>query len=502
MTTSLFSHATKLSQQLKDKSEAYWIKRGQQQALSLFQQASTRIPAYKDYLKKRNVPSQKVKTIKDFQKVPPVDKDNYLRQYSLPQLCWDGNFKGESWVFSATSGTTGNPYYFPRTTLQDEQYALTAELYLRNNFQIHKYSTLYINTFAMGIWIGGLFTYQAIKLVAEKGTYNLSIANPGIYKAEILNTVKNLANHFDQVIIGGYPPFIKDIIDEGAQEGINWKQHRLGIIFSAEGFTEEFRDYIIEKTGIKNPFTGTLNHYGTVDLGTMAHETPLSILVRRLTHPQPHAYRDIFFNPEKTPTLCQYLPEMFYFESHNQSLLCTANAGIPLIRYNLHDIGGVCTREQFSKVLDSQGITLEHEIDKYDLSKYIQNLPFVYVYERTNFTVKLYGANIHAETIRTGLQHKQLIPYITGKFVMQINYDNQQSQYLQIHLELKPKVKSELKLMESIQQILVQHLCIINSEYRSNYSSQPQKQIPKIRLWQHGHPEYFKSGVKQKWVVS
>src|SRR6202034_2208750 len=113
--------------------------------------------------------------------------DNYLRKYRREELCWDGQFSEGQWVISTTSGSTGEPFYFPRTNFQDEYYALTAELYLRENFQIHHHKTLYINAFAMGAWIGGLFTYEAIHRVAQRG-YALSVINPGIYKAEVINS--------------------------------------------------------------------------------------------------------------------------------------------------------------------------------------------------------------------------------------------------------------------------------------------------------------------------
>ena len=64
----------------------------------------------------------------------------------------------------------------------------------------------------MGAWIGGVFTYEAIRMVAENGKYPLTIYTPGIFKDEIFKAVENLSPKFDQTIIGGYPPFIKNLI--------------------------------------------------------------------------------------------------------------------------------------------------------------------------------------------------------------------------------------------------------------------------------------------------
>jgi phenylacetate-CoA ligase len=128
----------RLERDLKTKPETYWQRRGETRALLLFQQMAKRVPAYKDYLKKHKVNPAKIKTIADFKHIPTVDKRGYLKQYDLEKLCWDGKFSTKQWTLSSTSGTTGEPFYFPRTEAQDRQYALSAELYLRSNFQIHK----------------------------------------------------------------------------------------------------------------------------------------------------------------------------------------------------------------------------------------------------------------------------------------------------------------------------------------------------------------------------
>ena len=180
----------------------YWEKRGESFALQYFKKISQNIPAYNKFLKSKKIDPKQIKTISDFKKIPLVDKKNYLKKYPYEDLFVDSKFADKHWVISSTSGSTGVPFYFPRTDEQDLQYALTAELYLLTNFQINKKTTLYINGFAMGVWIGGLFTYQAIKHVASENKYKLSIINPGINKTEILNAVKKLGSYFDQIIIG------------------------------------------------------------------------------------------------------------------------------------------------------------------------------------------------------------------------------------------------------------------------------------------------------------
>ena len=268
---------------LKTKKESYWLARGKKMQFALFHDMAKRVPAYKHFLKKNRIDPKRIRTHDDLATVPAIDKDNYLRKYNLAQLSWDGKLSDEYHVISSTSGSSGEPFYFPRTTLQDEQYALLAELYLRTNFQIHKKRTLYINAFPLGVWIGGLFTYAAVATVGARGTYPLSLINPGINITGVLRAVKKFSKEYDQIIIASYGPFLKDILDEGTKEGIKWSNLNVGFIFSAEGFSDSFREHILTHTNKKNKLTASLNHYGTVDLGTMSHETPLAILWFRET---------------------------------------------------------------------------------------------------------------------------------------------------------------------------------------------------------------------------
>jgi phenylacetate-CoA ligase len=469
-------------------------------ALELFRQMSQRVPAYVDFLAKNNFDPKTVKKIEHFNNIPIIDKDNYLRAYPLEMLCWDGDFKGQPWVISSTSGSTGEPFYFPRSSSQDEYYAVTAETYLRENFQIDKKSTLYIDAFAMGAWIGGVFTYEAVNRVAKKG-YPLSIITPGINKAEVISSVRRLGPNFDQVIIGCYPPILKDIIDLGIEEGLDWAKYNLGVVFSAEGFSEEFRDYIIQKASLANVFTSTLNHYGTVDLGTMSHETPLSILIRRQAVNNNALMADLFPRTHKQPTLTQYLPEMFSFEAAEGQLLCSSYSGLPLVRYDLKDNGGVLKLAEAERKYKAHGLDLHKEAKIAGLDQHTWNLPLVYLYERSDFSVTLIGGNIYPEEIRKALLDKRLHSFLTGKLSLEVVNDKKMNNKLVVHVELRKGVKPSATIRKVITASIVDVLLRENSEYLSNYSVYGKKLWPQIKLWPHEHPLHFSGLGKQKWVV-
>lgn len=493
------TNASKLQGELKVRPEPYWDARGRQMALGLFHEMSERVPAYKDFLKKNSFDPTKVKSMRDFKSIPLIDKDNYLRKYPREMLCWDGKFTEKKWVFSSTSGSTGKPYYFPRTPLQEHQLALSTELYLRENFNIQDKTTLYVDAFAMGAWIGGLFTYESIKIIASKG-YKISIITPGIHKQEVINSIENLGKDFDQVIIGCYPPMMKDILDLGAEQGLDWSQYNLGLVFSAEGFGETFRDHVHQIAGITNVYTGSLNHYGTVDQGTLGHETPITTLVRRYAAKDNTLFHNLFGPSRKQPTLVQYLPELFYFEAVQNRVICSSYSGLPLVRYDVKDAGGVLSNRQIEKSFLRSNLDITKLLAHEAIANHRWNLPFVYLTERDDFSVKLAGGMIYPEEIRKALLDKEIAHRVTGKFTMEVVLDKQMQQKLVIHIEDRKTSGSDKDLAQTIQKRVVETLLAENSEYFSNFKYFGSKLWPKIILWPYEHPLHFGGKGKQKWV--
>jgi len=467
--------------------------------LECFKEAK-QIPAYKDFLKRENYKIPAIKTILDFKLLPMPSKSNYLRSYPFDKLFIKNQFVDIPRVFSATSGSTGEPFYFPRTEIQDKQYQIYAELYLRNNFNIHKKKTLYIDAFPMGPWIGGVFTYEVITRIARESQYPLSIITTGIDTASIIKTVKKMGQYYDQIIIGAYGPFTKDILDTGIDEGINWRQYNIKFIFSAEAFPESFRDYVGNIVGSKNIFLDTLNHYGTVDLGTMSYETPICILIRKLAEKNKFLYKKIFGDTIKIPTLTQYLPELFYFESVNGNLYCTSESAIPLIRYNLEDRGNVIGFNEMKSIFKEVNIDLLKEAQKCNIQESIWELPFVYVFERSDFSVSYYAFQVYPGPIRKILLQKDVQKKVTGKFTMESGFSWKQNPQLVVSIELKKNILPSKQLSKNITKLVHNQLLKTHSEYRETVNHFGTKAHVSVILLENGNQEHFKSGTKQKWI--
>lgn len=489
-----------LEANLQNKGEAYWQRRGREATFRQFHQMVERVPAYKAFLQRQKFSPNGVRYPSDITKIPSVDKDNYLRVFPKKDLCWDGNLEQGQHVISTTSGSTGRPYYFPREKLQDWQYALYAELYMRGNFDITHKSTLYIVGFPMGAWIGGVFTYEALRMVGANNNYNLSIITPGIHKQEILNAIKQLGGEYDQIIIGAYAPFLKDILDDGIDQDINWKELNVSFVFSAEAFTEQFRDYVIKTTKPQNEFTFSLNHYGTVDQGTHAHETPESIFIRR-SLVEKNSLTTLFPESIKQPTFCQYNPLLFYFEEVNNSLYCSSYSGLPLVRYDLKDYGGIVSRKTVHQKMTELGIDVTAEAKKNNFEHTLWDLPFLYIYERNDFSVSYYSFLLYPDTVRRALLKPDLLKFVTSKFTMLVEYNKAGRQELKIHIELKKSVDKSKELTVKLEQAIHDSLVTESSEYREVFKMLGDVARPHIVLWEYEDNNYFKPGAKQKWVM-
>ncbi len=467
-------------------------------SLDLFHKVAKEIPAYREFLKKQGINPAKIQTKEDFSKIPLTCKKNYLVNNNLENLVWKKDLDSLL-LFCATSGSTGKPYYFPRSETSSVQYSHIIENYL-NNSSYKKGSTLVLIGFGMGVWIGGIITLRAFEIAAFRTNSKISILPVGYNKKELVKALKDLSPNFEQTIIVGYPPFIKEIVDEAVSLEIDLSKIHCRFLFAAEAFTETFRTYVCEKSGIKNPILDTMNIYGSADIGAMAYETPLSILIRRLIIEDSAVSMEVFGQIEKTPTLAQFDSKVIEFEEVNGEIVLTGDAALPLIRYAIGDRGGVITYNDMVKRLKHLSIDIAEEIKKADINNTVQNYPFVYVYERTDFAATLHGIVIYPEFVKEGLLNKEVIQYFTGRFTMSTKNDILYNQFLKINVELHEGVIAKDSLIRLAKKVIKKSLATKSSEFSEISKSESSSSLIQIVLWSNGHKKYFAPGTKQKWV--
>jgi phenylacetate-CoA ligase len=456
--------------------------------LGLFRRTASTVPAYGRFLAAHGVDAASVTTAADFLRLPTVDKESYLQRHPLPDLCRNGRIE-ECDIVSVSSGSSGRPSMWPRSVTDELHVARRFEQVLRDGFRAERRTTLAVVCFPLGTWVGGLFTTACVRHLAAKG-YPITTVAPGNNPVEILRVLPELAPHFDQVVLLGYPPFLKGVIDAGLAQGVPWSRYSIKLVLAGEVFSEEWRTLVADRAGIDDPIHDVASLYGTADAGVLGNETPLSVAVRRFLARRPALARDVFGDP-RLPTLVQYDPASRLFEVDDGRLLFTADGGVPLIRYRIGDEGGLIAHDALLDVCRSQGF------DPVAASGTTgANLPFVFVFGRSLFTVSYYGANIYPENVTVGLEQPGISEQVTGKFVLEAFEDENHDRRLRVTVERAPD-RADADPTELAHSIC-EHLLRLNSEF-ANYVP-AEHQLPDVVLRPFQDPDYFPAGVKHRYT--
>lgn len=452
--------------------------------LELFHRVAATVPAYRKFLREHDIDPATVTTMDDFRALPMIDKDSYHRRYPLPELCRDGRLDGCDMI-AVSSGSSGRPTVWPRSLVDELAIARRFEQVFRDGFRAHERSTLAVVCFPLGTWVGGLFTLACTRHLAAKG-YPITVVAPGNNKAEILRVLPELADHFDQVVLLGYPPFVKDVVDTGVAAGFDWSRHAVKLVLAGEVFSEEWRDLVGQRAGMADPARDSASLYGTADAGVLGNETPLSVSIRRFLAGRPDLARELF-GDSRLPTLVQYDPASRFFEVHEGTLLFSGDNGVPLIRYHIADDGGVLTSAEMLDFCSRNGFTPEVDND----------LPFVFVFGRSLFTVSFFGANVYPENVTVGLEQPGISDWVTGKFVLETVADADENTRLRVTVELAAgRTGDAAAVAESVREQLVR----LNSEFAHYVPAE--RQLPEVVLKPAGDPDYFPVGVKHRYTRS
>ena len=464
---------------LRNESISFWQELSQRRALEIFHEAAVRVPAYSLFLKENKILPTDIKTIEDFECLPTTDKRNYIQKYSIEELCWDGKIENTT-LIAMSSGTSGTATFWPRGNYQEFEAAVTHELIYRYLFGIDKFKTLLVIGFPMGVYVSGIATLLPTWLIAQK--YDITLVSVGTNKKDILSVIKNFKNPCEQIILIGHPFFIKDVIETGLSEGVSWGKKRLRMMFRSEGFSDSWREFVLRKASVTMEDIGIINTYGSSELLLIAYETNASLAIHKI-------YRNQQDSTLTEQNHFQYNPFFRYIETIKEEFVFTSFSGVPLIRYNLHDKGKILGTEETLNVLKS--------------SESFWKLPFLSMGGRSDYTLVFYAANIYPEQVRQALDCKQFLDKLTGRFVMRKDYTETMDEFLEINIELnmQTKICDSDNLDIQIQERLIQCLKDVNREYLFLWNNLNKDIRPKIKLWDYESGNFFRPGVKHRYIV-
>lgn len=469
---------------------------GRKQALEAFQIAARTVPAYKDFLKKNKINSDKINSFEDFQNLPLTDKKNYLSNYPIQDMLIDGSFRGKA-AITSSSGSAGNPFYWPRFSAQDFGATKGWDSYLVNTFDIDKRATLHLNCSGMGVWTAGDYVSLLNKYLSYKYPSNSSMS-PGIDIDNTIKVIENISLNFDQTIIYSYPPFAKDIIDNLPPRLL--KSCNIKLVVYGEPYTEKWREYILKKIGASRgePYNVS-SILGSSEGGLIGSESVACTAIRILAYKNPGICTSLF-GETRVPSLIQFNPMAKYIEIVGNNIVLTNKGGLPLIRYDTHDFGNLLSKEDIASLLkESFGIDLKSEVAKY--KSFITAMPYLYVFGRSDYSASVYGVTISPETIKDILATNPFARYLSSRFVMTTIEDSESNQYLNIVCECKKSTDVRDVAIPAIEKQFAEHLKIYSSEYAKLLSSMGGRVYPKVELKNYGDDEHFSSRNKQKYII-
>lgn len=378
---------------------------GEAEAVEAFQSAAAEVPAYRDLLGKRDVDSARVDDIASFRaRVPLVDKAALFPVYRIDQLCRHGSLRDVKGILPS-SGHSGVFAFSVNTAKNVQNTAKMVDLALEYCLTISERPTLLVNTYPMGVNVHT----------------SLPVANTGVNADIALAVIEEFGPHFDQLVLVGQPLFVKRLVEEGAERGIEWNARRVTTVTGGEGFTESWRTYVSRCVGIEDPdrpqgrFVASSMGVGELDLN-LFHEIPETVHIIRAAY-RDRALRHALFGEgvEVCPLFFIYYPMRTFIEeipvpgaSVGELAVSMVSPDIrnPLIRYKTGDLAKLVPYRTLEKVL------AEHKAGPPPGLR----LPFVAIFGRKE-AVKVRGAAVPAETVKEALfREHEVAASVTGFF--------------------------------------------------------------------------------------
>lgn len=458
------------------------------QALDIFNRAALQVPAYAEFLSDHKIDASSIRTLDDFAAVPAMTKENYLRKYPLAMLMWHGDAAGAG-TWSTSSGSTGRPTYWPRDLVShDDAVELYARIF-RHIFQSHRRSTLVVNGFAMGNWIGGTYTYAAVLGLRRRG-HKLSVIAPGIDVKAILDNVATLAPHYDQVVLCGYPPFVKDVLDRAPAEVL---RHDIRLLLAGENVTEAWRDYVLDRIGKPDRAADTCLIYGTADAGVIGHETRTTIAARRLAAKDSRLGAALFGDSAAQPTFVEYDADRRFTEVDDRGrFLFTVDTAIPLVRYRINDEGSTMSAAELADTLR----THDHQVPVFGST---ESCRYLVLHRRSDVAATFYAVKIYPDSIRAAVEHPTVATALSGKFVLSVESDEQFRQTLNLRVELRSDAAPSEDLADRVHALVVAALDRTSTEYRRLHQTLGASAEPVVQPAGFGSAG-FAQATKHRWT--
>lgn len=460
-------------------------------ALQVFHESAQKVPAYQRLLKESGVDPESVKSIVEFNRLPITSKTSYILRNQLPDLCLCP--LDRMCTFSASSGATGQVTFWPVLTEQEQEYSIVTERMLRDLWRIDTISTALIVSLMMGIWVGGgTFSRAGIEL-SRKKSYPLTVVTPGLVLSDTLRVIRDISPLYSQSIMVIFREFLLEVLEQGPSYGIDFEKLNIQIFTGGENISEDWKKYVCKKLGASiNDLTRVISVYAAADAGyIIGIETPLTVTIRRLALENHKLAMDLFGKTNLSPSIVQFDPMKYYIESVEDKLLITSRAGLPLIRYDIKDSGGIVEFSKILHVLENHGYGyIIDEIKKYGEP---WSLPMVYIFGRTDKAIIIDACEIWEENAEAVLYDRAEV----RSYLFQESVGSDQRKSFLINVELEKSFLPTDDLIKELAEVFLRHIREKNPDFADAVSQNP-RIAPRVELYLSGEGPFEKEGQKIK----
>jgi len=332
------------------------LKKSEELAILAFQRATEGVPTYKRLLQERDINPAEVKDIDTFKElVPIIDKKTTFIAYQdrIKELGINGDLEDVASILTS-SGHSGS-FSFGLITNKDlKEIGKLIDSTLDYHIGIAGKKTVLINCLPMGV---------------RFPTKECVVAEVSVRSDMALALVRGFGRDFDQIIFVGENSFMKEVLEEGLEQGINWSSLDVCIIVGEEDFPENYREYIAYLLGKDLDKVDKIivaSSMGISEIGlSVFQESKDTIRIRRQAQRNSNLRYALFGEDiEICPMLFHFYPTRTYVEEEPASydgemkdydLVITnldLQAKLPLIRYNTKDRGRIILYDKLAEILN------------------------------------------------------------------------------------------------------------------------------------------------------
>ncbi len=403
----------------------------------------------------------------NYELLPELTKEDYIKSAdSLSDLCYGAKLTSSA-LFVTSSGFSGDPCTWPKTREELEKGRYAAAFTLDFLFDVASKKTLVINSLSLSVWIGGV-------VVGRISDHLCTVINTGPDKNLVVKYAQLYASYYEQIVVIGYPPFLTPLAP--LLSSITIPVH---VLTGGEGFSEEWRGYMHSTLGTSSRiFSG----FAASDIGvTGALESRETVIIRRLCAKNSSLKAAIFGEMTALPMLFQYNPLHYHISvnEHQELLFSTLDTDVllPLMKYNLKDVGGVLSYDSMASILSKNGVTLPLPLP----------FPFFFVAGRSDGAINLAGSLVYPDTVLGALHTSpEFLKIFTGHLKLSVDKE------FVVELEVTHKTKV---LEKNIADLLTHELFTCGKPLEKIGLRTPQLSKVHVKLYDANYP-HSKSSLK------